>query len=116
MVGTDTTNELERNLSAVARALFATGTVEGTLERTIELAVATIDGCDAAGIFVVRDEHVTTAAASNPLVVELDQLQFTTDEGPCLDAVSDGGTVYAADLTEDRRWPEFGPAAVQVGI
>jgi len=113
---TDTTDELEQNVSAVARALFATGTVDGTLQRTIELAVDTIDGCDAAGVFVVRDEKLITAAASIPLVVELDQLQFTTDEGPCLDAVSDGGTVYAADLADDPRWPEFGPAAVQAGI
>lgn len=80
------------------------------------MAVATIEGCDAAGVFVVKDERVTTAAASEPMVVELDQLQFETDEGPCLDAVSEGGTTYASDLADDPRWPSFGPAAVGAGI
>lgn len=109
------TTELEQNLAEVARALFESGTVQGTLRRTVELAVATVDGCDAAGVFVVEDERVTTAAASHPIVVELDQLQFTTEEGPCLAAL-EGGTIYAADLSDDPRWPRFGPAAVESGI
>lgn len=116
MADHDATDEVERNLSEVARALFATGTVEGSLRLTIDLAVATIEGCDAASVFVVQDERVTTAAASDPIVVKLDELQFATDEGPCLDAVSEGGTVYAADLADDLRWPRFGPAAVETGI
>ncbi len=110
------TTELEQNLAEVARALFESGTVQGTLQRTVELAVATVDGCDAAGVFVIEDERVTTTAASHPIVVELDGLQFSTDEGPCLDAASEGGTTYAADLSDDPRWPTFGPAAVELGI
>jgi len=116
MADSDAANELEQNLAQVARALFATGTVEGALRVTVDLAVATIEGCDAAGVFVVENERVTTAAASDPTVVELDGLQFATDEGPCLDVVSEGGTIYAADLSDDSRWPSFGPAAVRAGI
>ncbi|MEO5680825.1 MAG: GAF and ANTAR domain-containing protein [Acidimicrobiales bacterium] len=108
--------ELERNLVVVARALFAAGTVAGSLQRTVELAVATVEGCDAAGVFSLRDGVVVTAAATEPLVVELDELQFAHGQGPCLDAVAGGGTVYAAELAEDERWPRFGPAAAQVGI
>lgn len=112
----DPTEELERNLSDVARALFATGTVAGTLHLTVMLAVATVDGCDAAGIFSVRDGQVVTAAASDAVVVELDELQFATDQGPCLDAIAAGGSTHAADLADDPRWPEFGPAAARAGI
>ncbi len=57
-----------------------------------------------------------TAAASHPLVSELDKLQFASDQGPCLDAVSDGSSPYAADLADDPRWPQFGPAAASAGI
>jgi len=66
MDGGGSIEELERNLAEVARALFGTGSVEGSLQLTVELAVATVEGCDAAGIFVVRDGRVVTAAASNP--------------------------------------------------
>ncbi|MEO8265006.1 MAG: GAF and ANTAR domain-containing protein [Ilumatobacteraceae bacterium] len=112
----DSTDQLERDLSEVARALFAPGSVAGALQLTVNLAVATIDGCDAAGIFVIRDDRVISAAASDSIVVELDELQFATNEGPCLDAVSQGGSSYAADLADDPRWPRFGPAAAHAGI
>ena len=94
----------------------AADSVRDTLQRIVELAPSTVDGCDAAGIFVVENEQVSTTAYSNPFVVELDGLQFETDEGPCLNAVSEGGTFYAEDLAEDPRWPTFGPAATALGI
>ncbi|MEO6628724.1 MAG: GAF and ANTAR domain-containing protein [Aquihabitans sp.] len=110
------TQELEQNLAEVARALFTPGTVAGTLQLTVDLAVATVEGCDAAGVYLVQDQQVVTAAASHPLVDDLDKLQFTSHEGPCLDAVADGVTTYAADLADDPRWPVFGPAAASAGI
>lgn len=116
MAMSDSVAELEQHFSDVARALFAPGSVSGTLQLTVDLAVSSIDGCDAAGVFMVRDAVVVTAASSDPIVVELDELQFANDEGPCLDAVSEGGISYAEDLAEDARWPRFGPAAALAGI
>lgn len=107
---------IETNLSEIALALFSAGTVTGTLQRVVDLAVETVDGCDAAGVFLVENERVVTQASSSPLVVDLDRLQFEADEGPCLDAVSEGGSFFAEDLADDRRWPKFGPAAVAAGI
>ena len=116
MKGVDSAKELEQNLADVARQLFAPGSVAGALQLTVELAVAAVDGCDAAGIFVLGNDRVTTAAASHPLVVDLDELQFSTNEGPCLDAIAYGGSSYAVDLIDDRRWPRFGPAAASAGV
>ncbi|CAN5593046.1 hypothetical protein BH20ACT2_BH20ACT2_02990 [soil metagenome] len=78
--------------------------------------MGTVDGCDCAGIFLVKNEQVTTPAYSEPLVLELDGLQFETDQGPCLDAVSEGEVFYAQDLSDDPRWPDFGPVAAAAGI
>lgn len=107
--------DLENNFSQVAEALFAAGTVSGTLQRIVDLAVNAVDGCEAAGILLV-DETVTTAAASSPLVIVVDQLQIDAAEGPCLDASTLGSTFYAADLIDDERWQVFAPAAVAAGI
>lgn len=49
-------------------------------------------------------------------MVVLDAMQFEADEGPCLDAVSDGGVFYAEDLADDPPWSTFGPAATTAGI
>lgn len=108
--------DLDSDLAEVAIALFAAGTPRRTLEQIVTWAVATIDGCDAAGIFLVENEQVATAASSDPVVLELDRLQVATHQGPCLDAVSATGTVYADDLATDVRWSRFAPAAVEAGI
>ncbi|MEO5842811.1 MAG: GAF and ANTAR domain-containing protein [Acidimicrobiales bacterium] len=108
--------DLETNLSEVARALFAPGTVQGTLQKIVDLAERAVDGCDAAGILVVDRGSVTTAAASSALVVLVDQLQIDADEGPCLDASTRGTTFYAADLVDEPRWPTFAPTAVSASI
>lgn len=111
----ETTAELARSLSETARALFSAGSVTATLQQIVDLAVEAVDGCDLAGIFMVEGEQVTTPAYSDPLVIELDALQFAADEGPCLDAVSERAVFYADELADNDRWPQFGPAAAACG-
>jgi ANTAR domain/GAF domain len=108
--------DLETNVSQVAIALFAAGTVEGTLQEIVNLAEQAVDGCEAAGILLDDHGTVTTAAASSALVMVVDQLQIDAGEGPCLDASRSNSTCYAADLIDDQRWPVFGPSAVAVGV
>ncbi len=107
---------LEDNFARVAVQLFSPGSVVQTLRHIVDLAVETVDGCDAAGVFVVQNGAVVTAAASSPLVDTLDRLQIATNEGPCLDASVRGTTFYAHDLADDVRWPTFGPQAVAAGV
>lgn len=114
--GTDDLVDLESSFAQVALALFAPGTVEGTLQKIVDLAERAVDGCEAAGIILVDDGTVTTVAASRPLVIVVDQLQIDAHEGPCLDAAIRGTTFYARDLIDDPRWPTFGPAAVAAGV
>jgi len=113
---TDPTPALDSNWSALAVALFAPGTVQGTLQQIVDLAVGAVEGCDAAGIFMVAGGNIVTTACSDPVVVDLDALQVGAGEGPCLDAVSKGTTHYAEDLADDAHWPVFGAAATAAGI
>lgn len=43
-------------------------------------------------------------------------MQYTTGQGPCLDAIAHGESVYADDLLTDPRWPSFGPMAADAGM
>ncbi|MQA78416.1 MAG: hypothetical protein GEV10_08050 [Streptosporangiales bacterium] len=57
--------------------------------------------------------------SSDPLSDELEELQFTIGEGPCVEALGLIQSVLVSDLsTEDngRRWPAFAPAAVGHGV
>lgn len=116
MTGSEPSPTLDTHWSELALALFAHGTVRGTLQQIVDLAVVAVEGCDVAGIFVVEEGKIVTTAFSHPQVVELDAMQFEAGEGPCLDAVSGGGTFYAEDLADDPRWPTFGRAATAAGI
>jgi GAF domain-containing protein len=112
----DPASALTADFSETARALFSAGSVEDTLSQIVRLSVATIEGCDFAGIFLVDGVKVTTPTHTDPLVVDVDLLQQLHQEGPCLDAVKDGLTYYAGDLSDDPRWPLFGPAATEQGV
>ena len=50
-------------------------------------------------------------APTDPLVEQVDQLQFRLQTGPCLAAALEGGLFIAGDLPTDTRWPEFGREA-----
>ena len=112
----DPVADLADDMTATVEALLTAGSVGETLARLIELAVSTIDGCDYAGIFVSEGGVISTPYSTDTLVVELDGFQQSTGEGPCLDAVSRGAAFYADDLSEDPRWPRFGPAATAIGV
>lgn len=109
--------DIERTFSEIAVALFAPGTVSGTLQRIVDLAVVSVDGCEVAGVLVAdADSVLTTLAASSAVGSALDDVQVAADRGPCLSAARDGTSVYAEDLLDDDRWPEFAAAAVAADV
>jgi len=107
---------LNEDFSQTARALFSAGSVENTLSQVLALAVATIEGCDFAGVVLLNDNVHSTPAYTDRLVDDLDALQHRLREGPCIDALSENLTFYAADLADDLRWPHFGPEASGRGV
>ena len=95
--------EFAISFAETATTLFAAGGVAATLASVVELAVATIDGCDFAGLFLIEGDTVTTPVHTHPIVVEIDALQHSTGEGPCLDAIAPPPHLL-------RRRPGPGPA------
>lgn len=67
---------------------------------------------------------MSPATAGHPLCStddvseQLEELQLTLGEGPCVDAFAHGAAVLTEDLLADEaldRWPVFAPAATQAG-
>jgi GAF domain-containing protein len=115
-IDSDPFSELTVNLSETIRNLFSAGSVTDTLGQVVELAVATVEGCDFAGLFLIDGDVVTTPVHTHRIVELVDVLQHETGEGPCLDAISQGAIFYAEDLAHDTRWPHFAPQATTAGI
>lgn len=103
----------------MAHDLLEQPSVNETLGRITGSATELVEGCDAAGILLLSDQEAVSLAPSEPLVVELDQLQYRLGQGPCFDAArhSTGERVFRiADFTQaGSRWPGFVPEALKLG-
>jgi hypothetical protein len=88
------------------------------LDRLV-VAIAELLDTTAVGIVVVDDgQQRGSVAVSAPLAAEVDDLQFSLGEGPCLDADRTSRPVVEPDLAgaeASGQWPAFAPAAVQAG-
>ncbi len=89
--------------------------VEETLASIAAYAQETL-GTDHAGIHVVENKEILTAASTDPVVEHADKLQTELGEGPCLQAVWSQGTFLVPDTATDERWPLFGPVAAELGL
>jgi hypothetical protein len=59
-----------------------------------------------------------TFGSSGELSRQLDELQFTFGEGPCMDAVRLGVPVIAENLADasEQRWPVYTPTVLALGV
>jgi len=107
------TDDLAETFAEVARTLRAERAEQGTLDKIVELAVKTIDGCDHAGITLVESGQVRTPAATDEIPRQVDAIQYETDEGPCLDAIREHDVFQTDDLLQETRWPNFARRAAE---
>lgn len=95
----------------VARSLLAQDDVQHTLQKIVDLAVETIDGCDHAGITFIKAKEVSTPAASSDVPPMVDAIQYEVGEGPCLEAIKEHEVFRTGDLGRETRWPSFSSRA-----
>jgi len=89
---------------------------EQTVQRVVEMAQNRIPGCDYAGFTMTRKDSLETAAATDPLIGDLDQAQHELGEGPCLSAALTDDTYLVRDTRTDERWPRWCARAADLGI
>jgi transcriptional regulator with GAF, ATPase, and Fis domain len=107
---------LALRLSTFARTVQAEPDAAATLVQIVRTAIDLVPGCDEASISVVLGRRkVTSEAPSGELPRAVDELQERFQQGPCLDAAYQHATVRVADMTAETRWPQFTPAAAEVG-
>jgi transcriptional regulator with GAF, ATPase, and Fis domain len=96
----------------VARLLATERTVDDTLRSIVTQAAETISGAEHAAITVKRgSDQYRTVAFTADFAVKVDQIQYDTDEGPCLTALHTVHVTQSSDVAADPRWPHFGPEA-----
>lgn len=109
-------SQIIENLQELHGLLLSEETLQSTLERVTQLACATIQGCDSAGVTILEDSKVSTTAATDEFTYKIDADQYENREGPCLQALSSQEVVLMDDIAKDSRWPAFSEAAAEHGL
>lgn len=86
-----------------------------TVDLVVQYALKAVD-CQYAGVMFAHGGTVETAASTDSLVEELDNIQISCGEGPGLEEQPGPQTVRVADTRYERRWPEWAARMEKHGI
>ena len=76
--------------------------------RVVRFAARAVPHTQHCALTVVRKAgRPLTVAATGAVSLRVDDIQYETGEGPCLEAVDGHDLAHAADLSTDRQWPRF---------
>jgi GAF domain-containing protein len=112
-----TPNDVASALTEAARALHRPRTLEDTLDAIVRAAQDSVPGMNHVGISIThKDGKIETMAGTDQLVWDLDSLQYTLEEGPCVSSVTEEPVVVVEHAEHDQRWPTYMPKAVEAGV
>jgi len=107
---------LSESLATLSRFFVGDGTLEETLTRVSELTVDAVPAAALVGITMIVEGRQRTAVFTDEAAPEIDQAQYDTDEGPCLDAFRHQQVFVIDSTEEEERWPAFCRAALGHGV
>lgn len=108
---------LAEGLAQAARRLNHVSSLEETLHEIVETARLSVPGADHVGVTLARREGgFTTLAATGDKASQLDQLQYSLSEGPCLHAIEGDTLVHVPDVSTETRWSSFMAEASRLGL
>ncbi len=108
--------ELANGLDAMSAILLDEDTVEAVLELLVSLAQTSLDRVEGASVSVKRPDSLQTATATSAEVRLLDQRQYDSGGGPCVQAISDGLRHNVVLADESANWPSFVAGATEAGF
>lgn len=110
-------NQAQADLTELQDALLNTDSVEQFLHELAVLSTRTVaDGLCCGMTLRQHGRPPATAACTDPLASQADDVQYRTGDGPCLHAMRRGERVRIDDMARHHRWPRFCRQAVSLGI
>src|SRR3954447_8854236 len=103
-------------LRQLAEVLQSQRTLGAALASIAETATLSVPRCDAASIAISLEGRPSTAAISARVALELDMVQYDTDDGPCLTSFRTMSTVRVDLVEGEAAFPHFAPAARRKGV
>lgn len=110
-------NDIARAITHAAEQMHRASTTDEALELIVRTAVETLPTFEHIGVSTVeKGGAIVNRAASSDLVYELDQLQYSLPEGPCVDSIAGEEVVVAPSIQHTQKWPRYVPTAIEHGL
>jgi GAF domain-containing protein len=106
----------EAAVAALTRFFVGNQTLGDTLHQVAGLTVQAVPGADHVGITLLVGDKLKTSVFSHPEVPEIDQAQYRTGEGPCVEAYRTGLPYRIESTVEPGRWQAFRDSAARHGV
>jgi transcriptional regulator with GAF, ATPase, and Fis domain len=100
----------------LGRIMLGVQDLNQTLQRIADLARKTIPEIDEVSVTLVDGGQPKTVVFTGQLAVQLDERQYETANGPCLDAAVSGETIVIDSSDVNTEYPEFASAARRQGV
>jgi GAF domain-containing protein len=107
---------LTSSLAALSRFFVGDGTLQETLTRVADLTVEALPATELAGITMMVEGRPQTAVFTDEAAPEIDEAQYRTGDGPCLDAFREGRVMRIDSTLRDGPWKAFRETAADHGI
>lgn len=103
-------------LGEFARTLITDSPIQGILDHFVKRIVEVLPISSAGVTLISAGVAPHYVAASDAAALRFEQLQSNLGEGPCVHAYETGQPVVVPDLSVERRFPRFTPAAATAGL
>jgi len=112
----DTHPQFEAAVAALTRYFVGTQSLGMSLHQVAELTIQALPQTDHVGVTLLVDGKLKTSVFTHPEVPEIDQAQYRTGDGPCVDAYRDGTPHIIESTLEPGKWQEFRDSAARHGV
>ena len=105
------------SLQELTNLLLSTETFEDYAQQVVERAAANVlPGCSCGLTLRRGGSSAQTVGSSDSLASRVDEIQYGTGQGPCLQAMETGTLVLVADLGVEDRWGDYRLHALAAGV
>src|SRR3954451_11479271 len=103
-------------VQSLTRYYVGSQTLGDTLHQVAELTIQAVPAADHVGITLLVDDKLKTSVFTHPEIPEIDQAQYRTGDGPCIDAYREGKPYTIDSTLEPGRWQAFRDSAAEHGV
>jgi GAF domain-containing protein len=111
----DLPDDVADELLALAGVALACDDLADALQEICRITTRAVQNADGASLMTFNASGPEAVASSSDWAEQLDEMQYTEHEGPCLDGARTGVLFRVRDFTNETRWPSYTPRALESG-